>query len=144
MFREFFHNQTRKVKSLIILIYLPTAPLALACIEADVPFSHFGNIGTWLILILMIFQDPEIAAAFKDIQQNPANMLKHQSNPKVAAFMMKMATKLGGGGGLGGMMGGLGGMMGGLGGMFGGMGGGGGGAAPTQDGPAAPADIDID
>jgi suppressor of tumorigenicity protein 13 len=42
-------------------------------------------------------QDPEVMAAFKDLSTNPANFLKHQSNPKVAKLMAKMAAKMGGG-----------------------------------------------
>ncbi|KAJ8297918.1 hypothetical protein KUTeg_024449 [Tegillarca granosa] len=38
-------------------------------------------------------QDPEVAAAFQDISQNPANMMKYQNNPKVQALISKMATK---------------------------------------------------
>jgi len=49
--------------------------------------------------ILQAFQDPEVAAAFQDISQNPANFLKYQGNPKVAALMSKLAGKMGGSGG---------------------------------------------
>ena len=42
-------------------------------------------------------------AAFKDIQSNPANMMKYQNNPKVQKVMEKLSSKLGGGGGGGGM-----------------------------------------
>ena len=45
--------------------------------------------------------------AFKDIQSNPANMMKYQNNPKVQKVMEKLSSKLGGGGGGG--MGGAGG-----------------------------------
>lgn len=44
----------------------------------------------------MIGQDPEVAAAFQDISQNPQNMMKYQDNPKVQALINKMATKFGG------------------------------------------------
>ncbi|KAJ8668294.1 hypothetical protein QAD02_009957 [Eretmocerus hayati] len=85
--------------------------------------------------ILMAFQDPDVAEAFKDISSNPGNMFKYQSNPKIMAIITKMATKFGGAGGMPGM-GGMGGMPG-MGGM-GGMPNFGGGAAPTSQssGPA--------
>ena len=37
--------------------------------------------------------DPEVAAAFEDIESNPANLMKYQGNPKV----MKLLTKIAGG-----------------------------------------------
>merc|ERR1712128_248795 len=103
--------------------------------------------------MMAAFSDPEVAAAFKDISSNPANIMKYQSNPKVMALVNKMASKMGGMGGMPGMgggmpgMGGMGGMpgMGGLGGMFGGMGGGAGpgagpgaGATPPPSGTSKP------
>ena len=57
-------------------------------------------------------------AAFADIQQNPANISKHQNNPKVMKVMEKLAAKFDSmprGGGAGG--------------------GGAGGAGPTGAGP---------
>lgn len=47
--------------------------------------------------VLAALQDPEIAAAFQDISQNPANMSKYQSNPKIMDVVMKMMGKFGGG-----------------------------------------------
>jgi suppressor of tumorigenicity protein 13 len=49
-------------------------------------------------------QDPEVAAAFRDISSNPANMMKYQNNPKISAVIKKLATTFGGGmpGGFGG------------------------------------------
>lgn len=44
-------------------------------------------------------QDPEVSAAFMDIQSNPANIAKHQSNPKVMAVLTKLMGSMGGGGG---------------------------------------------
>ena len=69
----------------------------------------------FIFLIFLAFSDPEVAAAFKDISANPANIMKYQNNPKVMALVTKMASKMGGGGGGGGGMPGMGGM-GGLGG----------------------------
>ncbi|XP_052120532.1 putative protein FAM10A4, partial [Frankliniella occidentalis] len=43
--------------------------------------------------IMDAFKDPEVAAAFKDISTNPANMLKYQSNPKIAAIISKLTSK---------------------------------------------------
>ena len=71
----------------------------------------------FIFLILLAFSDPEVAAAFKDISANPANIMKYQNNPKVMALVTKMASKMGGGGGGGGGMPGMGGM-GGLGGEY--------------------------
>ncbi|XP_017875211.1 putative protein FAM10A4 isoform X2 [Ceratina calcarata] len=61
--------------------------------------------------VLQAFQDPEVAEAFKEISTNPANIMKYQSNPKIMAFINKMASKFGG---VGGMPGGFPGMMGGM------------------------------
>lgn len=56
-------------------------------------------------------QDPEVAEAFKEISTNPTNIFKYQSNPKIMAFINKMASKFGGAGnmpdGFSGMMGGM-------------------------------------
>ncbi|GLH01153.1 Hsc70-interacting protein [Gryllus bimaculatus] len=86
--------------------------------------------------ILTAFQDPEVAAAFQDISANPANIIKYQSNPKVATVINKLASKFGG---MGGGMGGLGGL-GGMGGFPGGFPGGGFGAAPPGSAPASGGD----
>jgi len=89
--------------------------------------------------LMEAFKDPEVAAAFVDVSKNPMNIAKHQSNPKVAKVMEKLAQKMGQGGGGGGGMGFPGGMFGGMGGGgaagTGASGGGGGGMKP---------DIDID
>merc|ERR1719228_2304363 len=55
--------------------------------------------------MMAAFSDPEVAAAFKDISSNPANIMKYQNNPKVMALVNKMASKMGG---MGGMRGGAG------------------------------------
>ncbi|XP_044727106.1 putative protein FAM10A4 [Chrysoperla carnea] len=44
--------------------------------------------------IMASFKDPEVAAAFQDLSQNPANVLKYQSNPKIAAVLKKLASKV--------------------------------------------------
>jgi len=88
--------------------------------------------------IATLLQDPEVVQAMADIQQNPGNMMKYMSNPKVMKVITKLQGKfagmggmpggMGGMGGMGeGMPGGMGGMPGGMGGMPGGMGGMGGG-----------------
>lgn len=69
--------------------------------------SHITKKIILLILLLFIFQDPEVAEAFKEISTNPTNILKYQSNPKIMAFINKMASKFGGAGGFPGMMGGM-------------------------------------
>jgi suppressor of tumorigenicity protein 13 len=72
--------------------------------------------------VMASMSDPDIMAAMADMQGNPANLMKHMSNPKVAAFFQKMQGKMGGMGG--GMPGGMGGGMPDMGGMGGGMPGG--------------------
>ncbi|XP_077474547.1 hsc70-interacting protein isoform X3 [Stigmatopora argus] len=46
--------------------------------------------------LLTAMQDPEVMAAFQDVAQNPANIVKYQSNPKVMALVTKMRSKFGG------------------------------------------------
>ena len=41
-------------------------------------------------------QDPEVMVAFQDVAQNPANMSKYQSNPKVMNLISKLLAKFGG------------------------------------------------
>ena len=41
-------------------------------------------------------QDPEVMVAFQDVAQNPANMSKYQSNPKVMNLISKLSAKFGG------------------------------------------------
>ncbi|KPJ11127.1 Hsc70-interacting protein [Papilio machaon] len=48
--------------------------------------------------IITAFQDPEVMAAFQDLSTNPANFVKYQSNPKIAAAIQKLQAKLGKGG----------------------------------------------
>ena len=89
-----------------------------------------------------------MTAAFADISQNPMNIMKYQSNPKVAKLMKILQSKMGGGLGGGMPFGGMGGMPGGFpggmpGGFPGGMGGGmpdfgGGGAPPPSSAPKGP------
>lgn len=42
-----------------------------------------------------MLQDPEVAAALQDVSVNPANFVKYQNNPKIAAVIEKLQTKLG-------------------------------------------------
>ena len=35
-------------------------------------------------------------AAFQDVAQNPANIAKYQSNPKIMALIAKLSSKFGG------------------------------------------------
>ncbi|KAM3914519.1 hsc70-interacting protein [Leptodactylus fuscus] len=46
--------------------------------------------------VLTAMQDPEVMAAFQDVAQNPANISKYQSNPKVMNLISKLSTKFGG------------------------------------------------
>jgi len=52
----------------------------------------------WLMLICCV-QDPEVSAAFADISQNPANIAKYASNPKIQKLLKKMQGTFGGGAG---------------------------------------------
>ncbi|CAM8882820.1 unnamed protein product [Rhodiola kirilowii] len=59
-----------------------------------------GNVDFSKILndpeLMAAFQDPEVMAALQDVMKNPANLAKHQSNPKVAPIIAKMMAKFGG------------------------------------------------
>ena len=46
--------------------------------------------------VLVAMQDPEVMVAFQDVAQNPANMSKYQSNPKVMNLISKLSAKFGG------------------------------------------------
>uniref|UniRef100_A0A2I2ZDT8 STI1 domain-containing protein n=1 Tax=Gorilla gorilla gorilla TaxID=9595 RepID=A0A2I2ZDT8_GORGO len=46
--------------------------------------------------VLAAMQDPEVMVAFQDVAQNPANMSKYQSNPKVMNLISKLSAKFGG------------------------------------------------
>ncbi|MCE3215295.1 hypothetical protein HAX54_001705 [Datura stramonium] len=59
-----------------------------------------GNIDYSKILsdpeLMAAFQDPEVMAALQDVMKNPANLAKHQANPKVAPIIAKMMSKFAG------------------------------------------------
>ncbi|KAK1376405.1 STI1 domain-containing protein [Heracleum sosnowskyi] len=42
--------------------------------------------------LMAAFKDPEIMAALQDVMKDPANLSKHQSNPKVAPIIAKMMS----------------------------------------------------
>ncbi|KAL6986078.1 hypothetical protein U1Q18_019445 [Sarracenia purpurea var. burkii] len=46
--------------------------------------------------LMAAFKDPEIMAALQDVMKNPANIAKHQENPKVAPIIAKMMGKFAG------------------------------------------------
>ncbi|KPP73437.1 hsc70-interacting protein-like [Scleropages formosus] len=46
--------------------------------------------------VLTAMKDPEVMAAFQDVAQNPANIAKYQSNPKIMALITKLSAKFGG------------------------------------------------
>ncbi|XP_076546556.1 uncharacterized protein LOC143305724 [Osmia lignaria lignaria] len=56
--------------------------------------------------IVQSLMEPEIAEFCKEISSNPASILKYQRNPKIMAFINKMASKFGGAG-IPGMPGGM-------------------------------------
>ncbi|XP_047991575.1 hsc70-interacting protein-like [Leguminivora glycinivorella] len=43
--------------------------------------------------IMALIQDPDVANAFQDVSANPANFVKYQNNPKVAAAIEKLQSK---------------------------------------------------
>ncbi len=47
-------------------------------------------------LCILISQDPDVMAAFQDVAQNPANISKYQSNPKIMVLINKLSSKFGG------------------------------------------------
>ena len=59
-----------------------------------------GNIDFSKILndpeLMTAFNDPEVMSALQDVMKNPANLAKHQANPKVAPIIAKMMSKFGG------------------------------------------------
>ncbi|KAJ7944789.1 TPR repeat-containing thioredoxin TDX [Quillaja saponaria] len=59
-----------------------------------------GNVDFSKILndpeLMTAFSDPEVMAALQDVMKNPANLAKHQGNPKVAPVIAKMMGKFGG------------------------------------------------
>ncbi|XP_028807287.1 FAM10 family protein At4g22670 [Neltuma alba] len=59
-----------------------------------------GNVDFGKILndpeLMAAFSDPEVMAAMQDVMKNPANLAKHQANPKVAPVIAKMMSKFGG------------------------------------------------
>lgn len=62
------------------------------CFLFDVYFIAFGQDPE----LMAAFSDPEIMAALQDVMKNPANLAKHQSNPKVAPILAKMMGKFAG------------------------------------------------
>ncbi|XP_035036370.2 hsc70-interacting protein [Hippoglossus stenolepis] len=45
--------------------------------------------------LLNAMKDPEVMTAFQDVAQNPANISKYQSNPKIMALVTKLSAKFG-------------------------------------------------
>lgn len=45
--------------------------------------------------VLNAMKDPEVMAAFQDVAQNPDNISKYQSNPKIMALITKLSSKFG-------------------------------------------------
>nr|DBA18263.1 TPA: hypothetical protein GDO54_016535 [Pyxicephalus adspersus] len=46
--------------------------------------------------VLAAMQDPDVMAAFQDVAQNPANISKYSTNPKVMNLIGKLSNKFGG------------------------------------------------
>ena len=59
-----------------------------------------GNVDYSKILndpeLMAAFKDPEVMSALQDVMKNPANLAKHQANPKVAPVIAKMMGKFAG------------------------------------------------
>ncbi|GAB2224556.1 hypothetical protein Droror1_Dr00005318 [Drosera rotundifolia] len=59
-----------------------------------------GNVDFSKILndpeLIAAFKDPEVMAALQDVMKNPANLAKHQANPRVAPIIAKMMSKFAG------------------------------------------------
>ncbi|XP_068317478.1 FAM10 family protein At4g22670 isoform X3 [Pyrus communis] len=59
-----------------------------------------GNVDFSKILndpeLMNAFSDPEVMDALQDVMKNPANLAKHQANPKVAPIIAKMMSKFAG------------------------------------------------
>ncbi|KAL9260761.1 TPR repeat-containing thioredoxin TDX-like protein [Drosera capensis] len=59
-----------------------------------------GNVDFSKILndpeLISAFKDPEVMAALQDVMKNPANLAKHQANPRVAPIIAKMMSKFAG------------------------------------------------
>ncbi|GMH26629.1 hypothetical protein Nepgr_028472 [Nepenthes gracilis] len=59
-----------------------------------------GNVDFSKILndpeLMAAFKDPEVMAALQDVMKNPANLAKHQANPKVAPVIAKMMSDFAG------------------------------------------------
>ncbi|KAM0825182.1 hypothetical protein ACQ4PT_069753 [Festuca glaucescens] len=57
-----------------------------------------GSVGMDDILndpdLMAAFSDPEVMAALQDVMSNPANISKHQANPKVGPIIAKMMAKM--------------------------------------------------
>ncbi|KAA3475897.1 FAM10 family protein isoform X1 [Gossypium australe] len=66
----------------------------------SMPGGMPGNVDFSKILndpeLMAAFSDPEVMAALQDVMKNPANLAKHQANPKVAPVIAKMMSKFGG------------------------------------------------
>ncbi|XVF10773.1 hypothetical protein REPUB_Repub07fG0211900 [Reevesia pubescens] len=63
----------------------------------SMPGGMPGNVDFSKILndpeLMASFSDPEVMAALQDVMKNPANLAKHQANPKVAPVIAKMMSK---------------------------------------------------
>ncbi|KAK3041059.1 hypothetical protein RJ639_026856 [Escallonia herrerae] len=59
-----------------------------------------GNVDFSKILndpeLMGAMKDPDVMAALQDVMKNPANLAKHQANPKVAPVIAKMMSKFAG------------------------------------------------
>ncbi|KNA15715.1 hypothetical protein SOVF_095650 [Spinacia oleracea] len=79
---------------------MPGAAGGMPGAAGGMPGGMPGNIDFSKILndpeLMAAFKDPEVMAALQDVMKNPANLAKHQANPKVAPIISKMMGKFAG------------------------------------------------
>ncbi|XVE57733.1 hypothetical protein DITRI_Ditri04bG0113200 [Diplodiscus trichospermus] len=52
-----------------------------------------GNLDVGDPELMAAFSDPDVMAALQDVMKNPANLAKHQANPKLVPAIAKMMSK---------------------------------------------------
>uniref|UniRef100_A0A803MCT4 STI1 domain-containing protein n=1 Tax=Chenopodium quinoa TaxID=63459 RepID=A0A803MCT4_CHEQI len=79
---------------------MPGATGGMPGAAGGMPGGMPGNVDFSKILndpeLMTAFKDPEVMAALQDVMKNPANLSKHQANPKVAPIIAKMMGKFSG------------------------------------------------
>ncbi|KAK2979685.1 hypothetical protein RJ640_027265 [Escallonia rubra] len=67
-------------------------------VPGNVDFSKILDVSMNLLdpELMAAMKDPDVMAALQDVMKNPANLAKHQANPKVAPVIAKMMSKFAG------------------------------------------------